>query len=51
MEIGEETTCSRCGEPGTWEACPYDMDVNNATEEEALCDCCGDCSHECAMDI
>lgn len=29
--------------------CPYRDDVNG--DSETLCNCCEDCTHECAMDI
>lgn len=47
----KEIICSRCGALGEMGPCPYDMEINNATEEEAMCDCCADCHNECCMDI
>jgi hypothetical protein len=29
--------------------CPFLSDIHD--DEETLCNCCGDCQHECAMDI
>ena len=29
--------------------CPFAADVNN--DSDTKCNCCGECAHECAMDI
>jgi len=47
----EEAICSRCGQPSVMESCPYMMEINNATAEEAMCDCCADCGTDCQEDI
>lgn len=43
--------CTRCKKnaKAAEHACPYQSDVND--DHETLCTCCGDCAHECAMDI
>lgn len=40
--------CSKCGQPGEWDICPYAQDVEG---KEEICDCCDDCRTECAADI
>jgi hypothetical protein len=47
----KEIICSRCGKPGSMNPCPYQKDADNATDEDAMCDCCSDCNYQCAMDI
>lgn len=40
----------RCGEEGEeLHTCPFAEDV--ADDFETLCNCCDDCTYECAMDI
>jgi hypothetical protein len=29
--------------------CPYSEDIHD--DSESLCNCCGDCEYQCAMDI
>lgn len=44
--------CTRCRNyNGTYEThgCPFDEEINGDYEER--CNCCPDCTHECAMDI
>ena len=58
-EADDVVTCFQCMHPdiskdcGHADAvitnCPYAADVNN--DREQRCKCCGDCSHQCAMDI
>lgn len=48
---GPTFVCSRCtanheSEPHT---CPFAEEIGN--DSETLCDCCDDCTNECAMDI
>ena len=48
----EGIKCQSCENlTGTSElhSCPYQADINNDDSEH--CNCCNDCSHECAMDI
>jgi hypothetical protein len=58
--LGDGMTCGeskgyggqeRCTNLKTLElhSCPYSEDVNG--DRDALCQCCSDCEHECAMDI
>ena len=43
--------CQTCGENEAQEphTCPYAEEIYN--DSETLCNCCDECSHECAMDI
>lgn len=45
------TPCRGCGgKPSKEEhTCPYAEEING--DDSSLCNCCDDCSHECAMDI
>lgn len=39
-------------EHGPWQkdhVCPFKQDIND--DSESLCNCCEECTHECAMDI
>lgn len=50
MERSEIFVCDCCGGVGTENhTCPYKEDVNS--DFESKCNCCGDCSYECAMDV
>lgn len=44
-------TCSRCEKNPQQEEhyCPFQLEIND--DENFLCDCCDECTHECAMDI
>ena len=45
----EENVC-RCGQPGEEEhTCPFAEDIHG--DSKTLCNCCSDCSYQCAMDI
>jgi hypothetical protein len=47
----EKGTC-KCGiNPRTphLHQCPFSVEINDITTD--VCDCCGSCEHECAMDI
>lgn len=40
----------QCGVPGEeLHTCPYSEDING--NYETLCNCCSECSNQCAMDI
>jgi hypothetical protein len=41
--------CKRCDENTTLHTCPYAEDIRN--DSESLCNCCDDCTYECAQDI
>ncbi len=49
--IPVENLCSHCETRPREEdhTCPFAEDVNG--DFDSLCDCCDDCTHECAMDI
>ena len=47
-----ETICQDCGKPdGTKElhVCPYQSEINDI--DEPICNCCGDCTDQCAGQI
>jgi hypothetical protein len=49
---GADGKCPKCQENEAMSelhSCPYNSDVNN--DDSAYCNCCQDCSYECAMDI
>lgn len=48
--ISDDDMC-KCGKREKQElhTCPYSVDVNN--DEETLCDCCDECTYQCAQDI
>ena len=50
LESHEVEMCS-CGKnPASLpHLCPYKQDTNG--DNETLCTCCDDCTHECAVDI
>jgi hypothetical protein len=58
-EAGSVLTCFACMHPdivkdcghndATIRNCPYANDIHN--DDTQRCKCCGDCSHQCAMDI
>ena len=43
--------CGACGVNQAREphVCPYQSDIND--DDETLCDCCDDCTAECAYDV
>ncbi len=42
--------CKSCENAGReLHTCPFKSEIND--DNETLCNCCDDCSHECAMDI
>lgn len=44
--------CERCNENDAAKelhSCPFLSEVHG--DDETLCDCCDECTHECAMDI
>lgn len=44
----EEPKC-RCGDKGnSAHICPYAKEINDSDRE---CNCCSECTHQCAMDI
>lgn len=46
-EFDKACKCGKQGqEPHT---CPYAVDIHD--DSETTCNCCRNCSHECAMDI
>lgn len=46
----DENAC-KCGAAGEPEhTCPYDADVNNG-DGDAECNCCKECTEDCAMDV
>ena len=48
----DKELCPKCKKhPAVISPCPYQKDINNATDAEAMCACCDDCRYECAMDI
>lgn len=46
----ESELCERCGKNPSSEPhlCPYDEELGSGKE---LCNCCEECTQECAMDI
>lgn len=49
-ECAKDATKCRCGKPGSpLHTCPFASDVEN--DNKSLCNCCDDCTSECAMDI
>lgn len=47
---GEGRLTCRCGQPGEEpHTCPYAVDINH--DSENLCNCCSDCTAQCAWDI
>ncbi len=45
----DEPKC-KCGDPGeTDHTCPYAEDIHD--DHESLCNCCQECTGNCAMDI
>jgi hypothetical protein len=42
--------CDKCDKEGmVSHSCPYQSDINE--DREYQCNCCEDCTNECAMDI
>lgn len=43
--------CQKCGKDVTdgMHTCPYAEEIGG--DSESLCNCCGECSYQCAMDI
>ena len=43
--------CQQCGrnDANKVHTCPYQEDING--DYRSLCNCCDDCTNECAMDI
>lgn len=46
--LGQSAPCRACGQPGTYQVNPYDLDVNDKTVIEPLCE---KCSQQCSDDI
>jgi hypothetical protein len=44
----DEQICD-CGNASSLHTCPFAEEINN--DSESLCNCCNDCTHECAQDI
>lgn len=51
IDTADSETCQRCRKEPAAEphSCPFAEDIHG--DSESLCNCCDDCSHECAMDI
>lgn len=49
--IEEPAKCSRCRREPAQEAhtCPFSCEIHE--NYDRMCDCCEDCTYECAMDI
>ena len=47
-----DKVCSRCEKnpADCLHSCPYQSDIND-NEDPEYCDCCQNCTYECAMDI
>lgn len=49
-EPEEPTSCDRCNSPSfELHTCPFAVDIHG--DYESLCNCCENCTHQCAMDI
>ena len=50
-EAIEQHLCERCklSEARHWHLCPYKMEIND--DHESTCNCCDECTSECAMDV
>jgi len=51
-KVPEKTICGKCGSnEGSFElhSCPYACEINDDHSEN--CNCCENCSHQCAMDV
>jgi hypothetical protein len=50
--MNNEKMCSRCGKNPAQElhSCPYAEEINDEHDPE-YCDCCEECTQECAWDI
>lgn len=46
-----QINCTRCGNnpAEVSHTCPFSVEI--AGDDERLCDCCNECTNECAMDI
>jgi len=44
----EKCTCDEGWEP---EPCPYDTEINDKSDEDAMCTCCPHCRQQCMDDI
>ena len=57
MEKKEEVICDHCGKKGDYEPhpCPALFDLDNECnlpeDQQTLCNCCENCTNECAMDV
>lgn len=54
LKINEESAFKKCpscekNNANELHTCPFKEEINN--DSETLCECCDDCTHECAMDI
>jgi MinD superfamily P-loop ATPase len=46
----EDLECTRCNRAGNPEhCCPYQAEINS--DDEYTCNCCDECTYNCAMDI
>lgn len=43
-----EPKCKCGAKAAAKHVCPYACEINN---DESLCDCCEECSYQCAMDV
>jgi len=44
--------CPKCHKmTGVRGFCPYKLEIDDATKEEAACNCCPTCRQECSDDI
>lgn len=43
--------CESCGEKAgkAMHSCPFRVEIHD--DEKTLCNCCDNCTHECAMDV
>lgn len=50
-QIPEGDRCSRCkiAASESPHPCPFASEIHD--DDQSLCDCCDECTHQCAMDI
>lgn len=46
----EERLC-QCGAPSWGTSCVLATELQGLSDEEAECDCCPECAHECALNL
>lgn len=45
-----DSKCKNCSNNGTSEhTCPFSEEIHG--DDKTMCNCCSNCTHECAMDI